>query len=120
MRIAVPTKDKISVSNDPRGALFFKVITFRGSDIVEEEFRKCPLSGINSTAQLSNREVDCVATILADCDVLVGPNSEDMSGFFRINNYINTASTRQKIITTAAIEYNRNYCRQESNTCCSP
>ena len=120
MKIAVPTDNKIVVCNNPRESGYFKIVTFRGKEIVNEEFRNNPCAGGSSGSCLTGRETDLLVTLLADCDVLIGGTCKNDFCSSRISSVIDTTITNRPIITSAVIEYNNRYLKQESNTCCSP
>jgi hypothetical protein len=120
MRIAIPTNNMIVVSNDTREAKYFKVVTFKGMEIVNEEFRSNPLKGDDHFTMLSGKEADRVLTLLYDCDVLIIGEKDNLFNCSRISSHLNIRFSNRQIATSAALEYNYNYIEQESNSCCSP
>lgn len=120
MKIAIPTENKIVVSDEARRTGYFKIVTLKGEDIVYEEYRSNPLKGDNLFPDITNLEADRLLTLLSDCDILLCSSSE--KGFLnsRISSSLDIIETDQKIITTAVLEYNNTFLYNERNTCCSP
>ncbi len=120
MKIAIPTENKIVVSNDPRKSGFFKVVALKGEDIVSEEFRSNPLGRGPSGTPLTSREADLVLTTLSDCDVLIYGTEKNHFFNSRIPRHISTVKTNESIITSAVLDFNNRFLYNERNTCCSP
>lgn len=120
MKIAIPTENKIVVTDDPRRTGYFKIVTLKGEDIVYEEYRSNPLKGDNLLPNINSLEADKLLTLLSDCDILLCSSSD--KGFLnsRIRASLDIIETDQKIITAAVLEYNNNFLYNERNTCCSP
>lgn len=120
MKLALPTSDKITISKDLGASGYFKIITFCGNDIIGEEFRRSPLKTDDEGRPLSVREADSIVTLLADCDTLICSSTGSRGSQSRISNFINTVTSRNNLITSAAIDYNRQVLREASNSCCCP
>ena len=120
MKLAVPTNDKVTISNKLRESAYFKVITFCGLEVIDEEFRKSPLAEGRAGSIITNLESDAILTLLADCDTLIGGTYENDLCKSRVRNFINTVTTERSIITSAAIEINKKILLDANNTCCSP
>ena len=120
MKLAVPTCDKITVSNNLGETGFFKIITFCGNEVVGEEFRPNPLFEERGVKNVSSLQRDRLVTLLSDCDTLIGGTFENELCRSGVSRFINTVTTSRSIITSAAIEYNRRKLLEESNSCCCP
>lgn len=120
MRIAIPTTDKITVSNSPGDSEFFKVITYKREELIDEEFRPNPLKGNIRGSSISRSQADRLVSMLADCDILISGTSENELTRCEVRNFIKTVITRESLLTRAAGSYYRAYLRHERNSCCSP
>jgi predicted Fe-Mo cluster-binding NifX family protein len=120
MKIAIPTENKIVVSNDPRRTGYFKIVTLKGEDIVYEEYRSNPVRRDNLCPGISSLEADKLLTLLSDCDMLLCSSTD--RGFLnsRIRASLDIIETDQLIITAAVLEYNSSFLYNARNTCCSP
>lgn len=120
MRIAIPTNDKIVVSNNPAESEFFKVVTFRGEELMNEEFRPNPIKGGNHDSRITMSEANRLVYYLADCDVIICHTESSSFYSSPVKNLIKTVVTKESLITKAALNYNGEYLQHERNSCCSP
>ncbi len=120
MIIAIPTTDKISISDNPRESAFFKIVTFMGEELTDEEFRPNPLNGDNLDSPITMAEAERLVSLLSDCDIIITGDPEGTLANSPVGYMINTLFSEEYLITRAAGLYNEEYLQQERNCCCSP
>jgi len=118
IKIALPTNDRINISENITGSEFFKIISVDNGKIVEEKFLQSKFSEI-----LKNKPVECVAKIcdmIADCNyILTHSCSEEIKNYFKERKKI-IVPTSEKIITNVVVDFIKELTTEESDTCCSP
>jgi hypothetical protein len=120
MKIAIPTNDKIVVCNNPRETGFFEIVSFRGEELIDVEYRDNPLKGGKSGLPFTSFETDRLVGFLSDCDVIICGTSTNEIAKSHVGNFIKTVVTDEFLTIRAASGYNMKYLQHERNTCCSP
>jgi hypothetical protein len=110
IKLALPTEDKLHISDSMFKADFFKIITFDSVNIIQEEYRDVH-SGMN------NKEI---YDMISDCDVILfRAISKEFTEYLKTQKK-QVIITTEKIITNAALKYVSEFYQRESNTCCCP
>lgn len=108
MKIAVPTNDRISISNNIINAFYFKIFTVSVYGIIHEEFRE---KGQTSEASYASVK-DCLTVLTLSHDT-------QFENYVASRN-VECAITNKKIITNAIVNYVNELIYKESNITCSP
>jgi len=117
IKIAIPTDDKINISENFDTSDFFKLITIENREIASEKFIRN--SAIESQKDSTNY-IKQIIILLNDCDYIILKNiSADVKKYLEEQNK-NIVETSEKIITNAELNFLTELIRNESNTCCCP
>ncbi len=120
MKIAVPSNDKLNISNHFFCTKSFKIFTLEKGSIVNEEYRYNNFSGCNSAEKDIKKNQEMIYDLIRDCNTLIVRDIKDCHNEYLQNQNIEIVITDEKIITTAVLNYYGEIIRQESNTCCCP
>jgi predicted Fe-Mo cluster-binding NifX family protein len=116
--IAIPTNDKINISEKLEDSDFFKIITVECGKVKDEKFlqNKLPKTLKNSRIEY----VAGISSMIPDCNyILVKECSEEIRNYFK-EKKIEIVPSQEKIITNAVLNLICELAQKESDTCCCP
>ena len=117
-KIAIPTNDKINISNDLLRSESFIIIEVACGKITAEYFieNKTVKTGNNNEKIAPNN----IGELLHNCDIIIVSNLiENVRNYFAAGNK-EIVLTSEKIITNIANNFICELVRKESNTLCCP
>jgi predicted Fe-Mo cluster-binding NifX family protein len=118
LKIAIPTSDKISISQNFLTPEFFKIITVGCGKIMEESFVQ---NKYLETFKNNRREcINGIMDLLKDCNYLLSINcNEEVIKYFKDRKII-MVPTSEKIVSNAVFFFISEMAQKESDTCCCP
>ncbi|MGD0712295.1 MAG: hypothetical protein ABR968_14060 [Bacteroidales bacterium] len=113
--LAIPTSDKIHLTETFEASDFFKIINVESGKIIEESFLQNKFLKANAKEYVAG-----VYGMLSDCNYILTINcSEEIRNYFKERKKI-VVPTTEKIITNAVSGFIIELTREDSNTCCCP
>ncbi len=118
IKIAIPTSDRINISDDLLSCEFFKIIEVECGKITGEIFlqnKQFKAANMNEEANLES-----VNNTLSGCDFIISSlESDELKNYFTGKGK-EIAVTTEKILSNVAFSFISELIRKESNTCCCP
>jgi len=113
MKLAIPTDDGLTLSDDIGSARGFLIINVQLGEIVHEELRWVkPLDNLRPPERFPDT--------LRDCQAVMVCNSGNSPSGVQKDTDLAVILTGETIITNAYIQFLNNSYREEANTCCCP
>jgi len=118
MKIAIPTNDKVTVSNSLTEAHWFLIFEFKSEQVTDVNILEN--SRYKNSDMRLNKLFEQLGKLLADCDVIMVHENDPVDSDLLTNNRLKEVRTREGFITNAVINQNTRMVRYNSNRCCSP
>ncbi|MBI5217818.1 MAG: hypothetical protein HY958_02685 [Bacteroidia bacterium] len=118
IKLALPSEDKLNISDSLFKTYFFKITTFDTATIIHEEYRETyTIIDVNAETEKNYKKI---YEIIADCDVIIFRTISEKFANYLKSREKQVIITPEKIITNAVLKYVIEYNQRESNTCCCP